>query len=41
MLFNRETKFKQQKNKTKCRAFLVLDLFSIMLLKEAKIKKLK
>ena len=33
--------FKQQKNNTTCPAFLVLDLFYIMLLKEGKNKKVK
>ena len=40
-LFIWKTKFTQQKNNTTCPAFLVLDLFYIMLLKEGKIKKLK
>ena len=40
-LFIWKTKFIQQKDNTTCPAFLVLDLFYIMLLKEGKIKKLK
>ena len=41
MLFICATTFKQQKKKTKCPVFLVLDLYCIMLLKEGKMKKLK